>query len=76
LILSVIVTVLQECKDDGIIEKVYGWMREDGIELESEREVFLWLTRKNITRRGDWGHGWDVLMLHRVFHQFAKAVKD
>ena len=51
-------------------------MREDGIELESEREVFLWLTRKNITRRGDWGHGWDVLMLHRVFHQFAKAVKD
>lgn len=76
LVLSVIVTVLQECEDDGIIEEVYGWMREDGIEIESEREVFLWLTCKNITRKGDWGHGWDVLMVHRVFHQLARAVKN
>jgi hypothetical protein len=51
----VIVTVLQECEDVGIAEQVYGWMREDGIEIESEREVFLWMTCKNITRKADWG---------------------
>jgi hypothetical protein len=75
LILSVIVTILQECEDDGIVEEVYGWMREYGIEIKSEREVFLWLTCKNIMRKGDWGHGWDVFMVHRVFHQLARAVK-
>lgn len=69
-------TVLQECEDDRIIEEIYGWMREDGIEIESEREVFLWLTCKNITRKGDWGHGWDVLMVHRVFHRLTRAVKE
>lgn len=74
--MSVIVTVLQECDDDGIIEVVYGWMREDIIEIESEREVFLLLTCKNITRKGDWGHDWDVLMVHRVFYQLARAVTD
>lgn len=59
--MSVIVTVLQKCKDNGIIEEVYRGIREDEIEIESEREVFLWLTYKNITRKGDWGHSWDVL---------------
>lgn len=54
-------TVLQKCKDNGIIEEVYRGIREDEIEIESEREVFLWLTYKNITRKGDWGHSWDVL---------------
>ena len=68
-------TIKQECEDDGIVEEVYGWMREDGIEIESEREVLLWLTCKNIMRKGDWEYGWDVFMVHRVFHQIARAVK-
>jgi hypothetical protein len=74
--MSVIVTILQECENDGIVEEVYRWMRDDGIEISNEREVCLWLTCKNVERKGDWGTGWDVLMIHRVFHQLTRAVRE
>jgi hypothetical protein len=74
--LSVVMTILQECEDDRAVEEVHRWMRDDGIEIKTEREVLLWFTSKNTVRKGDWGPDWDVLMVYRVFHHLATAVKE